>query len=100
VQNESQRRKGIYPILQGIVQCLLLQDLGLKMTPLVPKSFRNITSEAQKERGLIAYSLEMKTKTQIKRLDDETVTDLLTIGLNYYLKPGDDAVDATDLLTL
>ncbi len=100
VQNEAQRRKGIYPILQGIVQCLFLQDLGLKMTPLVPKSFRNITSEEHKGHGLIIYALEMKTKTYITRQDDEAITDLFTVGLNYYLKPGDETVDAIDLVTV
>ena len=53
-----------------------------------------------RQHGLIAFSLEMSTSYTISRLDDEAVTDLLTVGLNYYLKPGDDIVDASDIVTL
>jgi hypothetical protein len=98
--SEGERRKGVYLILQGIVQTLLLQNLGLAITPLVPRNWRNVTTEEFREKGLIVYSLELATSFVITKLDDEAVADLLTVGLNYYLKPGDDVVDASDTVTL
>lgn len=98
--SEGERRKGVYLILQGIVQTLLLQDLGLAIKALVPRNWKNVTTEEFREKGLIVYSLELATSFVIAKLDDEVVADLLTVGLNYYLKPGDDIIDASDELTL
>ena len=100
LQSEDQRRKGIFPILEGIIQCLLQQKLGLKIDPIVPKSFRNTTTEDYKQKGLIVFTLEITTKYSITKLSDEETTDLLRVGLNYYLKPGDNVADASDQLTL
>lgn len=36
----------------------------------------------------------------VERVSDEQLTDLLKVGLDYYLKPGDDAADATDTVNL
>ncbi|MGD0278347.1 MAG: phage protein Gp37 [Smithella sp.] len=100
LQSEEQRRKGILPILEGIILCLLQQKLGLKIDPIVPKSFRNTTSDEHKKAGLIIFTLQIITKYYITKVDDEKITELITIGLNYYLKPGDDNADASDQLTL
>jgi len=93
LQSEAQRRKGIYPILQGIVQCLLLQKLDLAIAPIVPVGFWNMTTQEQKERGLIAYSLKLRTEYNIKKLDEETALDLLKVGLAYYLGEEEAAED-------
>lgn len=98
--SEGERRKGVYLILQGIIQTLLLQKLGLAIKPLKPTRWRNITTEEFRKEGLIVYSLELATSFVITKLDEEVVADLLTVGLNYYLKPGDDTVDASDTVTL
>jgi hypothetical protein len=81
------------------VQLLLLQDLGLGIKPLIPKSWRNATSEELRKKGLIAFTLELGTSYVISKLGEEATDDLLSIGLNYYLKPGDDIVDASDVIT-
>jgi hypothetical protein len=102
LQNEEMRRKGIAPILEGVYQCLLLQKLGLAISPIVPQRFRNTTTEELRQKGLIVFSLEFGTKFNVARMDEETVTDLLRVGLNYYLQDpaDDDEVDAADLVTL
>jgi phage gp37-like protein len=100
LQSEAQRRKGVYPIMEGVLGCLFGQKLGLEITPLAPKSFRNTTTPELKEKGLIAYALELNTSYHIRRMDDEVVTDLLTVGLLYYLQPDDGVADAEDLVTL
>ncbi|OPY07252.1 MAG: hypothetical protein A4E68_01934 [Syntrophaceae bacterium PtaB.Bin095] len=98
--NEEQRRRGIYPILEGVLQTLLLQTLGLEIAPVRPKAFRNVTSETLRAKGLLAYSLEFETSCHLRKLDEEEAADLLRIGLNYYLQdPEDDeVVDASDLI--
>jgi hypothetical protein len=99
LMDERERRKGVYLIMEGVVQLLLLQDLGLDIKPLIPKSWRNATSEELRKKGLIAFTLELGTSYTISKLDEEATDDLLSIGLNYYLKPGDDIVDASDVIT-
>jgi hypothetical protein len=34
------------------------------------------------------------------KLSDEETVDLLTLGINYLLIPGDEAIDASDTITL
>jgi hypothetical protein len=96
LQSEAQRRKGVYPIMEGVLGCLFGQKLGLEITPLAPKSFRNTTTPELKEKGLIAYTLELNTSYHIRRIDDEAVLDLLTVGLTYFLQPDDEVADAED----
>lgn len=100
--NEEQRRRGIFPILEGVMQTLLLQDLGLTISPLKLRGFRNVTTEDLRAKGLMAFSLELETSYHLRKLDEEETVDLLRIGLNYYLQdPVDDEVeDASDLVTL
>ncbi|MDR3631481.1 MAG: DUF1834 family protein [Desulfocapsaceae bacterium] len=97
--DERERRKGIYLILEGILQTLLLQDLGLQVKPIEPQNWRNTTTEEFRKQGLLAFSLELTTSYTISKQDDETVTDLLAVGLNYYLEPGD-RLEASDTVTL
>jgi hypothetical protein len=100
LSNERERRKGVYAILEGVVQTLFLKTLDLAIDPIEPQSFRNTTTEDLISKGLMAFSLELETANYITELDDEEAVDLLRIGLNYYLTPGDDVVDASDLVTL
>lgn len=99
LSDERERRKGIYLILAGVLQVLMFQRLGLQITALMPKNWKNTTYEELRKQGLIAFSLELSTSYIIEMVDDEAVTDLLTVGLNYYLTPGDDVVDAVDIVS-
>lgn len=100
LSNEAERRKGIYLILEGIIQILLLQRLGLDISPIHLKRFRNTTDEELKGLGLIAYTIEVETSYYIKKAEDEVATNLLKVGLSYYLKYGDEVKDAEDTITL
>jgi len=99
-RGEQERRRGINPILQGVILSLLLRDLGLAMDPLKPVRFREVTDSADDEARKIVYLIEFATSFCIAPVDDEEAADLLRIGLAYYLKPGDAVVDATDVVTL
>jgi hypothetical protein len=90
------RRKGVYPILEAITAFLVGQSLGLKIEGLTPKRLDNITEKEEAEEGKIVFQLEFETGFVIEQLSDEVITDLFRVGLNYYLKPGDDVVDAAD----
>lgn len=99
--SERERRKGVYLIMEAALQALLLQQLGLAITPIVPKNWRNTTTSELRDKGLIGFSLELSTSFLITATSDEELVDLLRIGLEYYLQdPDDDVVDATDLVEL
>jgi hypothetical protein len=96
LQDEAQRRKGLYPILEGIVQCLLLQTLGLVIRPLIPVSFMNTTPQEWKEAGFIVFSLKMRTEFNITKISEAATLDLLKVGLAYYLDASEtEAVEDT-----
>lgn len=97
---EKERRRGIYPIIESIIGLLLLQDFDLKIHPLAPRSFRNVTDEDLSGSGLMAYQIVFETSYYVERLDDEQLTDLLKVGLDYYLKPGDETADAADVVNV
>jgi hypothetical protein len=94
------RRKGVYPILEAIAATLIGQKLGLAIDPLAPKRLDNITEKAEAEDGKIVFQLEFETGFILEKVSDEEITELLSVGFNYYLKPGDDVEDATDLVEL
>lgn len=102
LRNVADRRKGVYPILESILALLVGNKLGLKIDALAPKRLDNITEEKEAKEGKIVFQLEFETGFIIEKLSDEEITDLLAIGLNYYLQdPADDNVaDAADEVTL
>lgn len=97
---EEARRKGIHPLVKGIILLLAGQKVGLGIKELQPKSFRDATSEEKYTAGVIEYLIEFTTAFYIEKQDDEVVDDLLTVGLSYLLQPGDAVADATDTIDL
>jgi len=100
LRSVQDRRKGVYPILEAIVALLVGNKLGLKIDPLIPKRLDNITEEKEAKEGKIVFQLEFETGFVIPKLSDEEAVDLLEVGLNYYLTPGDETADAADEVTL
>ncbi len=100
LQSVKARRHGVYPIVLAILVCLMLQKLGLKIDALVPKRLDNVTEKEEADAGKIVFQLEFETGFTIDKMTDEVIGDLVLLGLNYYLKPGDDTADATDIITL
>jgi len=100
-RGEEERRKGINPLVQGVIGYLMLRDLGLKMTPLTPRRFSEVTDDDDYEARKILYLVVFETSFTITKMNEEEPTsDLLRVGLNYYLKPGDDTADASDIINL
>jgi len=103
VKDERARRRGLYPILEGVAQLLMGQTLGLDITPIKPVRFRNVTSEAFRKQYLCAYELELTATVELRKEESQgDAGELLRIGLEYYLQdPADDGrADATDLMDL
>lgn len=100
LRSEEDRRKGAFPIMLAIIQFLMLQDLDLGIDQLIPIRWRNVTDNDDFSKATMRVQILFKTGFTITKTDEEAADDLLRVGLNYYLKPGDDAVDASDTLTL
>lgn len=102
IRSEEDRRKGINPIVQGMISLLSGRDMGLAIRELTPERWKDVTDAQDEQAGEIVYTLQFGTSFLISRADPEagTAPDLLSVGLNYYLKPGDDQVDAADEITL
>lgn len=100
LKGEEERRKGIYPILEAVILTLTLQTLGLTIDPLLPENLQNVTEENDAKAGLIVFQIEFKTGYMIDAVSDEVISNLLKVGFDYYLKPGDDVTDASDVVTL
>ena len=101
-KSEEDRRDGINPLVMAIIRVLTRQKLGLDMGELLPRGFREVTEEADYSENKIVYLVEFTTHFFLQGDDQELVTDLLTVGLSYFLQdPADDgAPDATDNVTL
>jgi hypothetical protein len=99
-RSTEDRRKGIYPILEAIVACLLMQTFDLEIAGLVPKHMESVTEKEEADEGKVVFQLEFETSFVIEALSDEELEALLKVGLNYYLEPDDGTADATDLVTL
>lgn len=99
MQSESARRKGINPLVLASIQTLLGQKLELSIGALQPGQFRDVTSEEKYAAGVIEYLLEFSTHFDLRQQSEENIGDLVTMAIDYLLKPGDDTVDASDTLT-
>lgn len=90
---------GAYSILQDVETLLMMQDLGLAIDHFRPGAVRTLYNTRLRSNGLAVFAQEWHTKYVVTKPTDDEV-DLLRIGLNYNLKPGDDNPDASDLVTL
>lgn len=100
LRSVADRRRGVYPILLGILGLLIDNKLGLAIDGLAPKRLDNITDEKEASAGKIVYQLEFETGFILEKMSDEVIVDLLTVGLNYYANPDDDTPSATDEVIL
>lgn len=99
-KNEADRRKGLHPLLEGAVGILMLQDLGLKISPLKPTAFKDFTDDRLSDLGLMACEIGFETSYYLEKMNDQAATDLLKVGLSFFLQPGDVVQDAADTINL
>ena len=97
-KGEEARRDGINPLVFGVIKTLARQRFDLKITDLMPKGFKDVTTEEDWKQNKIIYDLEFSTSFYIEITGDEDETDLLTVGLSYFLEPDDGSADSSDIV--
>lgn len=90
---------GVYQMLQDVRDLLDGQKLALPIRPLQLGAARTLFNTRLASGALAVFAAEFDTEFTYTA-PEAAAPDLTAIGLNYYLKPGDDQVDAADLLTL
>lgn len=90
---------GAYQMLQDISLLLINQDLGLAIDHLKPGAIRTLYNTKLNGQALAVFAREWHTEFIETRPDPDDPM-WLTMGINYYLKPGDAVADAQDNLTL
>lgn len=101
VKSQKDRRQGAYPIIMGCLGKLCNNQLSLDITHLAPERLVNITPANWKSTGIIVYQLDFSTSFTVSAAElADMAVDLLKIGIEYFLKPGDDVSDAKDTLIL
>jgi len=108
--NENERRLGgpgsaqsvgVYQLLEDNKLALVNQKLGLQIQPLTPGAVRPVMKGRAGAEAVAVYAQSFSTQwSEIFPDDESAYPDLLRIGLNYLLKPGDDVIDSSDLVTL
>lgn len=105
LRNEAAARKGgamevgTYQMLAHVKTLMLGQDFGLAIERFEPGAVRTLYNTKIRASGLSVFSLEWTTAF-IEKVPTPDEAGLLKVGLNYFIKPGDDDVDASDLVTL
>lgn len=91
---------GAYQIIKDLRLLLLNQDLGLMIERFKPGAVKSLFNKKLLKESMAVLSLELKTKYVIAQPAEANQPDWLRTGFNYYLKPGDNIADASDLITL
>lgn len=92
---------GVYELLEDNKLALANQTLGLLIQPITPGAIRPLMKSLVNRDAVAVYAQEFKTQW-IETLPEAALTPdgtLITVGLNYLIKPGDELVDSTDTVT-
>lgn len=97
----SAQNVGAYQLLEDNKLALVNQSLGLRIAPLTPGPIRSVMKGLANRDAVAVYAQTFTTRWMEEFPDDESAyPDLLRIGLNYLIKPGDEEIDTSDLVTL
>ncbi len=90
---------GTYAMLEAGRVMLANEDFGLEIARLQPGAVTSLYNTRLRSGAMSVFAQQWMTYYLAKTPtpDDK---ELLKLGLNYYLKPGDDNVDASDVVTL
>lgn len=94
---------GVYQMLQDISLLLINNDLGLPISHLKPGATRTLYNTKLNGQALAVFAREWHTEfieAQPRETIDPSDPMWLKLGINYYLKPGDETADAQDTVTL
>lgn len=94
---------GAYQMLKDLGLLLLNQDFGLAIKNLVPGATKTLFNTKLNGQALAVFAREWHTEfveEQPRVPIDPSDPMWLSLGINYYLKPGDAVADASDTVTL
>lgn len=91
---------GSYAITETLLGLFTGHDLGLSVRGLIPKGIAGVFDPELDTLGISMYMVRFETAFTISNLQEDEDTYIDSIGIKYYLKPGDDNPDAVDELTL
>ena len=94
---------GAYQMLKDVSLLLAGHDLGLQITTLKPGAIKTLFNTKLRGQGMAVFAREWNCEfieTQPREPVDLSDPNWLTVGISYYLEPGDAVADASDLVTL
>lgn len=95
------RDVGVYELLEDNKLILVNQRLGLEIQPLTPGAVRPVMKGMVNRDAITVLSQSFSTEW-MEEYPDPAATpdgDLQLVGLNYLIKPGDETVDSSDVVT-
>jgi phage gp37-like protein len=91
---------GSYAITETLLGLFTGNDLGLGVRGLIPKGIAGVFDPELDALGISLYMVRFETAFTISALKEGEDLYVDSVGIKYYLKPGDDNPDAVDALTL
>lgn len=93
---------GLYELLEDNKLLLAGRKLGLQIQPIEPGVLKPVMKGVVSREAVAIYAQTFTTSWVEQILDDDEgdTVDLLRVGLDYLLKPGDETPDSSDLVTL
>lgn len=94
---------GTYRLQQDMWDLFVGQDLGLAIANFTPGSLEIVLQTRLQNSGVSVLGLKLDThytRTGKATKDAANAPELKTVGLNYFLKPGDNIPDATDMVKI
>ena len=89
---------GAYALMRTVFELLSGQDLGLDIQQLSPSKFGYLKEDELTALGISVHWMLFSTGWTIQDPEEGEPTYIEKIGLEYFLKPGDDLMDAEDIL--
>ncbi len=96
---------GAYELIERAKLALAGQKLGLCIQPMEPGAVRSVMKGMASRDAIAIYAQQFSTSWMetLESLDalppGQAEGELITVGLNYLIKPGDDATDTSDIVT-
>lgn len=92
---------GVYALMELANAALVGNDLGLPIEAFAPGKVQTLVSTVVNRDAVMVYGLHFHTKWVVDAVKPELLPEgtLKTIGLEYFLKPGDEVADAADEVT-
>ncbi|MFA5161151.1 MAG: hypothetical protein WC421_02805 [Elusimicrobiales bacterium] len=82
LQNDAARRKGAYPVIEALAQCLFLEKLGLDITAIAYGGFTDDSAPEELQGCVGVFRLDFSTSYTVRKTGDAESEQLLVAGLN------------------